>query len=250
MRTIAIFVIALIGFSCNAQKSASSGSKSEKIKKENSVQQEQVEQTEEKHQTKTLYIASYKKDCEGVAKQSCFLVKDNPEDDWQLFYSEIEGFEYQTGKVYTLTVEIIPVENPPADGSMFRYKLVSIDRTDVPDYLLSGLYDIWGLVSLNGVRVNLKEQPEAPMIEINTREKALVGSTGCNRFNSTFEYDMKDHSFSVFFPIAMTKRGCPENGVEPEFLNTLEQVNGYSKKDLILLLLTDGEVVMEFRKMD
>ena len=199
---------------------------------------------------KALYVASYKKDCEGVAKQSCYLVKDNPEDEWELFYSEIEGFEYQAGKDYTLTIEVIPVENPPADGSMFEYKLVSIDKTEVPDYIASGLYDIWGLIRLNGKDVNVSEQIDTPMIELNTLEKTLSGSNGCNKINSSFEYNTEAKSFKVNFPIAMTKRGCPENTIEPEFLKTLELVDGYSKKGVTLFLLADGKEVMEFRKMD
>ena len=251
MRLFTFAALILVGFSCNTQKKASSDLEIKKEKNEIADQQTK-EETNNKSlsETKTLYVASYKKDCEGVAKKTCYLVKENPEDEWQLFYSEIEGFEYQAGTVYTITVEISPVENPPADGSMFEYKLVSIDRTDVPEYLVSGLYDIWGLVRLNGNTVDLKAQVSSPMIEINTREKALMGSTGCNQFNSTFEYSMEDQSFSVFFPIAMTKRGCPEGAVEQDFLSALEQVNGYSKKGVTLFLLKDGETVMEFRKMD
>jgi heat shock protein HslJ len=248
MRIFAIIFLAVLSFSCNAQKN-STVSKSKKDK-HTEQKHKASEEADIMHETKVLYIASYKKECEGAGKQSCYLIKENPEDEWVLFYNEIEGFEYQAGKVYTLTVEIIPVENPPSDGSVFEYKLVSIDRTDVPDYLLSGLYDIWGLVSINGVKVDLKEQVSSPMIEINTREKAMVGSTGCNQFNSTFEYNMEDKSFNVFFPIAMTKRGCPENSIEPEFLNTIEMVNGYSIKGPALFLLVDGETVMEFHKVD
>jgi heat shock protein HslJ len=250
MRIFAIVILILINFSCTSQKK-STGSKSEKEKQGIAKQHNEVDKDNDiLNETKTLYIASYKKECEGAGKQTCYLIKENPEDDWVLFYNEIEGFEYEAGKIYTITVEIFPVENPPADGSVFEYKLVSIDRTDVPDYLLSGLYDIWGLVSLNGVKVDLKAQVSAPMIEINTREKAMVGSTGCNQFNSTFEYNMEDKSFSVFFPIAMTKRGCPENSIEPDFLNTIEMVNGYSIKGPALFLLVDGETVMEFHKVD
>ena len=232
-------------YSCNDQKEVASG-----VEMDTNQHLEKEYDSKTPHEYQTLYMASYKKDCEGVAKQSCYLVKENPEDEWKLFYSEIEGFEYQAGKVYTLTVEVIPVENPPADGSMFEYKLVSIDRTDIPDYISSGLYDIWGLFRLNGKDVDLKEQPFVPMLEINTREKTLAGSTGCNQINAAFDYSTEAKSFKVNFPIAMTKRGCPENGIESEFLRTLELVDGYSKKGITLFLLEEGKQVMEFRRMD
>ncbi|WP_438870986.1 DUF4377 domain-containing protein [Providencia hangzhouensis] len=47
--------------------------------------------------TKTFYIDSSLADCMGVAPMKCMKVKENPSDDWQLFYSSIQGFEYQPG---------------------------------------------------------------------------------------------------------------------------------------------------------
>ena len=245
MQRIFTIVLILLSFSCNNKKKAASGVEMDTNQHLNKEYDSKIP-----HEYKTLYVASYKKDCEGVANQSCYLVKETLEEDWKLFYNEIEGFEYQAGKDYTLTVEVIPVENPPADGSMFKYKLVSIDKTDVPDYLSSGLYDIWGLLRLNGKDVNVREQIETPMIELNTLEKTLSGSTGCNKINSSFEYNTEAKSFKVNFPIAMTKRGCPKNSIEPEFLKTLELVDGYSKKGVSLFFLADGKGVMEFRRMD
>jgi heat shock protein HslJ len=237
MRALLLGIIVLFSFSCHNQRKVVSA-------------EEMDDNRDIPHEYKTLYVASYKQDCEGVAIQSCYLVKENLADEWELFYSEIEGFEYQAGKDYTLTIEVISIENPPADGSMYNYKLVSIDQTDVPDYITSGLYDIWGLLRLNGKEVNLKEEPTTPMIELNTLEKTLSGSTGCNQMHSSFEYNTKVKSFRVNFPMAMTKRGCPVNVIEPEFLKTLEMVDGYSKKGTTLFLLSGGKQVMEFRRMD
>ena len=114
----------------------------------------------------------------------------------------------------------------------------------------SGLYDIWGLVKLNGIAVNVKEQMSTPMIEINTTEYTLIGSTGCNKINATFKYNVEDNTFVVSTPFAMTKMGCPENSIESDFIKALESVNKYSKKGVNLYLMADDKVVMEFRKMD
>lgn len=237
MRELLLVFIVLFSFSCQNQKKVISD---EKLDENREIPQE----------NKTLFVASYKQDCEGVSNQSCYLVKDILSDEWELFYSEIEGFDYQAGKDYTLTVEVIPIENPPADGSLYKYKLVSIDQTDIPDYITSGLFDIWGLFRLNGTEINLKVEPTTPMIELNTLEKTFSGSTGCNQMHSSFEYNTKAKSFKVNFPMAMTKRGCPVNVIEPEFLKTLEMVDGYSKKGTTLFLFSGGKQVMEFRRMD
>ncbi len=60
----------------------------------------------------------------GVAPQTCFLVKENNDTTWSLFYSDIEGFNYEPGYEYVIEVEKKHIENPPADGSSIRYKLI------------------------------------------------------------------------------------------------------------------------------
>lgn len=76
--------------------------------------------------TKTFYVDSALADCMGVAPMKCMKVKENPNDDWQLFYSSIQGFEYQPGFTYTLQVKQFDVPNPPADAPSIRYELVKI----------------------------------------------------------------------------------------------------------------------------
>jgi hypothetical protein len=45
---------------------------------------------------------------------------------WTKFYSNIEGFAYEPGKIYNLSVKVEPIENPPADGSSLKYTLVEV----------------------------------------------------------------------------------------------------------------------------
>ncbi|MGG4607527.1 DUF4377 domain-containing protein [Providencia sp. Me31A] len=76
--------------------------------------------------TKTFYVDSSLADCVGVAPMKCMKVKENPNDDWQLFYNSIQGFDYQPGFTYILQVKQFDVPNPPADASSIRYELVKI----------------------------------------------------------------------------------------------------------------------------
>lgn len=71
-----------------------------------------------------MTVASEKKACTGVGKMECMMVKENNATEWSLFYSGIEGFNYQPGFEYVLLVEKIPVANPPADGSSIKYRLL------------------------------------------------------------------------------------------------------------------------------
>ena len=66
---------------------------------------------------KNIFVAPTMVECEGEGPQMCLLIKENAEDDWQLWYDAIEGFDYQEGFVYELLVEEQTVENPPAGAS-------------------------------------------------------------------------------------------------------------------------------------
>lgn len=73
---------------------------------------------------RTIYVGPELVECTGVGPQMCMQIKESPEDDWQLFYDQIEGFDYEPGYDYELVVRVEDVENPPADASSLRYTLV------------------------------------------------------------------------------------------------------------------------------
>ncbi|MFI9504325.1 DUF4377 domain-containing protein [Nocardia sp. NPDC052566] len=73
-----------------------------------------------------LWVADQTKPCTGVAPMTCLQVKRNPDSEWELFYNQIAGFEYQPGYHYQLEVEETPVANPPADASSVSYRLIKI----------------------------------------------------------------------------------------------------------------------------
>jgi hypothetical protein len=72
-----------------------------------------------------LTISHYKAPGVGESVQLCYVVKkDNG--NTQLFYDQIEGFEYQWGYNYTISVEKEINKAPMADASSFKYKLKKI----------------------------------------------------------------------------------------------------------------------------
>ncbi|CAG9418675.1 DUF4377 domain-containing protein [Providencia alcalifaciens] len=75
---------------------------------------------------KIFYIDSSLADCVGVAPMKCMKVKEKPTDDWQYFYSSIQGFSYEPGYNYVLEVQQFDVPNPPADAPSIRYELVKV----------------------------------------------------------------------------------------------------------------------------
>lgn len=82
-------------------------------------------QTSENTAIKTFFVSAEQRDCTaGAGKMKCMLVKEKPDAQWQNFYSRINGFSYEPGYEYILTVATEKIENPPADASSIKYTLV------------------------------------------------------------------------------------------------------------------------------
>lgn len=75
---------------------------------------------------KTYIVASKIVDCVGVGPQKCYLVKENMQNDWQFFYTDIKGFTHEEGFEYEILVSLKEVENPPQDTSSIEYTLIKV----------------------------------------------------------------------------------------------------------------------------
>lgn len=82
----------------------------------------------------TYWINSSRVPCVGVGPMECLEVRQSESADWQLFYSSIEGFNYEPGFLYRIKVreEKRNPEDIPADASSIRYILVSVEEK-IPD---------------------------------------------------------------------------------------------------------------------
>lgn len=76
----------------------------------------------------TLYVAPFTRECRGMVVMQCMQVKQRPQDDWQNFFDEIEGFTYEPGYAYRLRVLKRPVADPPADGSSVSWHLLEVQE--------------------------------------------------------------------------------------------------------------------------
>lgn len=75
---------------------------------------------------KTIYVGSEKVDCEGEGPQTCYLVKEDPAEQWNLYYSEIDGFDFEPGYEYELIISENDVQDPPAGGSSITWTLEEV----------------------------------------------------------------------------------------------------------------------------
>ena len=75
----------------------------------------------------TMRVNYYRQSCQGEGVFNCYLTQEGNQvgtNNWNLFYDQIKGFQYEAGFVYTLKVRVEKLENPPADGSASKYILI------------------------------------------------------------------------------------------------------------------------------
>jgi len=69
-------------------------------------------------------------DCDGFEGiNKCFMVQKGAsigKDSWEMLPEPIEGFSYEEGYVYDVTVKIDLVPNPTDEQSRFKYTLVNV----------------------------------------------------------------------------------------------------------------------------
>lgn len=76
-----------------------------------------------------LFIQHYKMPCMAEGVQWCYIIK-NKNGKNELFYDEIEGFQYQWGYSFVLLIEKKMVQKPMEDASFYQYKLIKIVKKE------------------------------------------------------------------------------------------------------------------------
>ncbi len=196
--------------------------------------------------TKTLYVAHHLADCVGVGPMECMLVRETPDAEWTMFYSQIEGFDYEPGFDYQLSVRAEQVEDPPQDASSIRYILEEVvSRTPMSSEAGAGtdlIVGEWKLASFSADVVAAAGVDPVPALEVLaadgggvtiafTEDGQVGGSSGCNQYAGTYAIE-GGHSLS-FGPLAGTRKMCPPPVMEVETLTLkmLEAVEGVYVRD-------------------
>lgn len=213
--------------------------------------------TEKAAETKQeiFWVNSLKVPCTGVAPMHCLQIQRGnnlQEGKWEVFYSDIEGFDYQTGDIYKLLVKIeeLKPEEVPADGSSLRYTLVEILEKK-PDPGLR-LHDIWAVERIQGIPFKMKQENsknERPVLEIHLADKKILGNDGCNQFFG--EIAKLTDTAIQFDKIGGTEMACPDMTTPQQFTAGLSQTASYKIGGLKLYFFNKkGEEVLSFQKVD
>ena len=201
------------------------------------------------------WVNSAKVPCEGVGAMQCLKVQKGDTldfENWQFFYSSIDGFDYQPGYIYKLVVheETIAKEKVPADASSIKYTLVKVIEKQ-QDIRLR-INDIWVAQSINGEEIQINtsnSRNKIPQIEFSIADMRVIGNDGCNNFFGTIKNI--DTEKLILGPIAGTKMACIGTDIPEKFNAALNQVTKYKIENMQLILSNDsGTELMTFKKVD
>lgn len=199
---------------------------------------------------KTIFVGPNLVDCTGVAPQKCMLVKENPEDEYSLFYDQIDGFNYEEGYEYELVILEQEVEDPPADASSIQWILVEeVNKTPVEiggENQIEGIN--WVMVSYLNQAGELVEALPGVNATALFQDEQVIGNASCNNFSGGYEIVGSNLSIG---PLASTEMFCggPPGVMDQEtgYLSALGSAASYAVEGEQLVITNEaGETVVIF----
>lgn len=182
---------------------------------------------------------------------NCLLVQhgDSITYQWEFFYDEIEGFDYQPGFLYTLKVAVttLPPDQVAADASSRSYRLLEIlDKKQDKRLLIN---DLWVLTSMNGEAIDIPGNQDRPYIEFHLSDARYMGNDGCNAFQGSIRQITEDRI--SLEPAESTDQYCEPTPWSRQFMDRLNRVKAYDREGLELDLLDEsGQTLLTFKKID
>lgn len=198
-----------------------------------------------------FWVNSYQIDCVGVGPMRCMLIQKGETreaDQWQTFYSKIEGFDYEPGYIYKLLVKEEEREDVPADASSIKYSLIEVlEKKEDPTYAIGGE---WEAFKMYGSVIKLPRMRGAgvlPNLTVDIHQKQISGTDGCNRYTGKIT-TLENHSLT-FGPIAVTPRMCPDMTIANTFNAAMGDVAGFkTENDKLFLTDSSGKTLLEFNR--
>ena len=112
-----------------------------------------------------------------------------------------------------------------------------------------GIDGTWELVFIDSAAKPIPEMfpDKVPTVVINTPEKRLSGSTGCNQYSTAL--NISGSTIDLTAPIIATKMMCMNSAQgENTFLKMLPQVNKFSVSGNELYFMKDAQTLLRFTK--
>lgn len=188
-------------------------------------------------ETITIWVGPETADCVGVAPQSCLQIKFEEDGEWQLFYDNIDGFDFVPGFAYELVVTQTTLTDVPADASSLRYELVEVvSETAVATEPTGSILDQllgtdWDLTEWQGMTI----LPDTvPTLSFN--ESGIGGNAGCNGYGGSITLTGEEITISQLISTMMWCEGLMEQ--EQAFMQALQDAQSLSLDGETLILQT------------
>lgn len=200
--------------------------------------------------TKVIYASPELVNCQGAAPQKCMLVKEDPNADYQLFYGQIEGFDYEAGYDYVLLVQEEDISVLPAEASNKKWGLVSIiSKTPAKDANIAQLSiegSLWRLISYTNAKGSLSDILPSSEITAEFKDRQVNGSAGCNQYFAS--YQANGEQFTINGAGATMMFCSNPAGImdqEADYLAALEQTVSYNiADDRLQMVNAQGQTIL------
>lgn len=223
----------------------------------NSCENKSTENPNEKPNETIFFVNSARVDCTGVGPMKCLQIQESETIDpegWQLFYDDIEGFDYELGYIYKLSVkkEKLDPTLVPTDGSSIKYSLVKVIEKNKDEKLL--LDNIWSVESINGKKIEILKaadinENQELVLAIDLLEMKILGYDGCNNFFGSSETS-KSNAITLKL-IGATNKMCADMQTPSNYKTALEHTQTYTMEDENLYFYnTNGNEVLKFQKAE
>ena len=204
-----------------------------------------------------MWIGPEKVPCQGVAQQTCYMTNElvaGKVSQWQLFYDEIDGFDFASGAFYQLAFERVQVAEPAADMADSRYVLLSQVAKTPQKYLSNSMLTKrrnWYLKRVANVTDFKPGNGAPPMLRLS--HDTYSGFTGCNKLFGSVEYLFEarelHNSLLKLSDVGTTRRACKDpvmRQVEQELQRTLPLVNRFVVRWPHLEMYKNDQLVLQF----
>jgi heat shock protein HslJ len=200
-------------------------------------------------ETSVFWISGFQPNCDkGAGSSYCLFISksdDLQQENWELFYSTIEGFQFEEGFIKKVKVLATAQDDSvAADQSALRYTLVKeLDKTEDSRLILAGDWELESMADQT-----LQTDHLAPSLTINLSGMKISGNAGCNTFNANIkELGLERISFGNMLN---TLRICEAQSIEDAYLSAIQEVSSFKVKNTKLYLLDkDGKLKLTFSQM-
>jgi heat shock protein HslJ len=191
-----------------------------------------------------IFIGPDKVSCTGVAPMQCLQYKYAENEPWKLLYGGIEGFEHQSGYLYTLLIREQSISNPPADGSSIKRTLIKVlDQQKITSDQTGLMPGKW---ILDAIRIDDRMETIGNwQYTVEIKEGQLFAQL-CNRLRGPVMLG-KEGQFKAG-PVVSTKMMCPQMAYESAFLKALENANSYKATATEWVLMKEDTILAVLKK--